>query len=820
MHRLPSSALLSLAVPALLALPVVTPSSAAPRPVPPRVVTIAESGVDRAALAEPGAAGAGAGRVVVLGPQRRTDGFRSLGVTWDDPGTAPAGQPAVEVEVRTRTDGRWSGWTELPLLDAAPEDGTAEARAARRVGTDPVWVGPSDGVQLRVQAPPGETPRDVQVHLVEPGTSPADGGAAVPRDVATADTPQPAVVSRAGWGADESLRTSAPSYSATVKAAYLHHTASTNSYSSAEAAAQVRSMYAYHTQALGWSDIGYNFLVDRYGRIYEGRYGGIRRAVLGAHAGGFNTYTVGVAMIGTFSTVQPPAATLTSVQRLMAWKLSMHGRDPLGTTTLVSAGGSTSRYPAGTSVQVPVIAGHRDTNSTACPGDLGYSRLPEVRRGVAEIIAQENVSPITSKHQYLGGDTGLLGPAVEVERAVSDGRSRAYRAGDIYWSADSGAYEVHGEILQRYRTAGGAAGTLGFPLSDETVVRTGAASTFENGVISWVPGRGARAVEGAIAARWERLGREDGPLGAPVTDEAATADGAGRWSGFQGGSVLWASSRGARAVQGAVHGRWRAHGGERGVLGWPVTDELSTPDRVGRYNHFDGGSVYWTPGTGAHAVVGSIRDAWARNRWEAGPLGYPTTDELPTPDGAGRFNHFQRGSVYWSPATPASAVTGSIRQRWSQLRWEAGPLGYPTTDELRTPDGAGRYNHFQRGSVYWTPGTGARDVQGALRDAWARTGWERGVLGYPVTNETGTPDGRGRYNHFQRGSVYWSPSTGAHEVHGRIRSKWAELRWEAGPLGYPVSDEYWVPGGRRSDFQRGSITWDSASRTTTVRWAT
>ncbi|MFP5218320.1 MAG: N-acetylmuramoyl-L-alanine amidase [Actinomycetes bacterium] len=831
MRRLPSAALLSLAVPALLALPVTTPSAPSPRPVPPKLATLAEAGVDRRALEQAGALDAamapeggdaaagpspsGAAALVVLGPQRRTQGFRSLGVTWDETGA----DDAVEVAVRTRTGGSWTAWTALPPLDAAPDDGTAEAQAARRAGTEPLWAGPSDGVQLRVHAPSGRSPRDVQVHLVEPGTSPADSGPLVPRDVATADTPQPAVVSRAGWGADESLRTSAPSYSTTVKAAYLHHTATSNAYSSNDAAAQVRSIYAYHTKALGWSDIGYNFLVDRFGQIYEGRYGGIRKPVLGAHAGGFNRYTVGVAMIGTFSTVQPPAATLTAVQRLVAWKLSMYARDPLGTTTLVSAGGSTSRYPAGTSVQVPVVAGHRDTNATACPGDLGYGRLPEIRRAAADIIAQQNVSPIDSKHQYLGGDTGLLGPAVNVERSISDGRYRAYRSGDIYWSKDSGAYEVHGEILGRYRAAGAAAGPLGFPLTDETVVRTGAASTFEHGVISWVPGRGARVVQGAISSRWSGLGREDGPLGAPVTEEASTADGAGRWSGFDGGSVLWASSRGARAVQGSIHSRWRQHGGEGGVLGWPSTDELPTPDRRGRYNHFDRGSVYWSAGTGARAVRGSIREAWARWRWEAGPLGYPVTDELPTPNGVGQYNHFERGSVYWSPVTPASVVLGSIRHRWAQLRWEAGPLGFPTTDELRTPDGVGRYNHFQRGSVYWSPTTGAWEVQRPLRDAWARVGWEQGVLGYPVTGQRTTPDGVGRYNHFQRGSVYWSPLTGAHEVHGGIRSRWAELGWETGRLGYPVSDEYAVPGGRRSDFQGGSITWDSTTRATTVRWA-
>ena len=122
----------------------------------------------------------------------------------------------------------------------------------------------------------------------------------------------------------------------------------------------------------------------------------------------------------------------------------------------------------------------------------------------------------------------------------------------------------------------------------------------------------------------------------------------------------------------------------------------------------------------------------------------------------------------------------------------------------------------ENGSIYWTSATGAFEVHGAIRDKWAELGWEAGALGYPVSNETITPDGIGRFSVFQRGSIYWTAQTGAHEVRGAIRDKYAETGWESGALGYPVSDEYAVPGGRRSDFQRGIITWDSATSTSTV----
>jgi uncharacterized protein with LGFP repeats len=185
-----------------------------------------------------------------------------------------------------------------------------------------------------------------------------------------------------------------------------------------------------------------------------------------------------------------------------------------------------------------------------------------------------------------------------------------------------------------------------------------------------------------------------------------------------------------------------------------------------------------------------------------------------SPDGEGFYMHYQGGSIYWSPSSGAFSVHGAIRDKWASLGWERSFLGYPLTDETGTPDGVGRYNHFQGGSVYWTPGTGAHEVHGAIRDKWAALGWERSFLGYPLTDDTGTPDGVGRYNHFQGGSVYWTPGTGAYEVHGAIRDKWAEMGWERSYLGYPVSDEDGIANRARiSMFQRGSITWTPANGT-------
>jgi hypothetical protein len=190
-------------------------------------------------------------------------------------------------------------------------------------------------------------------------------------------------------------------------------------------------------------------------------------------------------------------------------------------------------------------------------------------------------------------------------------------------------------------------------------------------------------------------------------------------------------------------------------------------------------------------------------------------------DGYNRAINDPGGLGFWASAgtscNGSPMTVGKIDEKYRALGGCGSVLGAPTTPEQATPDGIGRYSVFERGSIYWTPSTGAFEVHGVIRDKWAALGWEVGLLGYPITDETRTPDGVGRFNVFQGGSVYWSPSSNAHEVHGRIRDRYQELGWEAGALGYPMSDEHDVAGGRQSDFQHGSITWHAQDGTTTVQ---
>jgi hypothetical protein len=383
-RRLASLLLSALIVPAgVVALPVVASGAPASVPVPASLQDIGLEPV--LGLAELGAGP----RTVARTGQQETAEFSTLGVTW-----APdAAVGEVVVQARTRTGGRWTGWIELEEEAASSGNGASDAGPRARAGTEPAWVGDSDGVEVWVEVRSGRAPSDVRLTLVDPGTSTADdvSGPVLGGSMATAATDQPQILSRAQWGADESIRSDDPSYSKTIQGVTVHHTASSNDYAPEQVPGILRGFYAYHVKSRGWSDIGYNVLVDKFGTAWEGRAGGLERPVIGAHAGGFNTDTAGVSMIGTYESEAPSGAMLETVAQVAAWKLSTYHRDPLGTVTLTSRGSST--YEEGREVTLPRIFGHRDVSSTACPGAQGVAALPGLRERVAELVAAAPASP-------------------------------------------------------------------------------------------------------------------------------------------------------------------------------------------------------------------------------------------------------------------------------------------------------------------------------------------------------------------------------------------------------------------------------------------
>ena len=389
MPRVLTAVLLSAISSTLVVLPTVSAPTAAARPVTPSVRAVPLAGIDAAGLAEspaPDPDGRAQVRPLAVTGKVKTGPFSALGVTWAD----EAAVDDVVVQVRTRAGGAWTDWTEVEVQPNAMPDPGADERRSVRAGSDPLYVGPSDAVQVRVDG--GKVkPRDLQLALIDPGTSSADATAAASAAgsrtlggaTAHAAEAQPSYVTRVGWGADESLRSCTPSVSSTIKGGILHTTATGNDYTAAQSPAVMRSMYAYHTRSLGWCDLGYNFVVDKFGTLFEGRYGGVGKAVIGSHTGGFNSDTFGVSMMGHHDLIAPSAAMLTTVQKVFAWKLGLYGRDATGTTQYTSAGGSATTYPSGTVVTKPVISGHRDYSTKSCPGNLAYPLLPSIRSAVA-----------------------------------------------------------------------------------------------------------------------------------------------------------------------------------------------------------------------------------------------------------------------------------------------------------------------------------------------------------------------------------------------------------------------------------------------------
>lgn len=294
------------------------------------------------------------------------------------------------VDVRVRRSGTWSPWATLEgNPDEGPDRSSPEYRGTTTAG--PAWTGKGvERIQLRVSE--GRL-SGLKLHLIH---SPPTPKPAVP--MASASPGPPGIITRSQWGANEGIRNTAPDcernpeYTPSVRNAFVHHTVNVNSYSAEEADDLIRGIYQFHVANNRWCDIGYNFVVDRFGRVFEGRYGGVDRGVIGAHAGGFNSYSTGVALLGEFSSERPSAAAMTGLRDLLAWKLNLHGVDP-GSSLTVTSSGST-KFPAGTPVPLPTIAGHRDVSETACPGAQLYNPLPQLRTDVQRAILASPPYPL------------------------------------------------------------------------------------------------------------------------------------------------------------------------------------------------------------------------------------------------------------------------------------------------------------------------------------------------------------------------------------------------------------------------------------------
>ncbi|GAC1328303.1 MAG: hypothetical protein NVSMB13_15340 [Mycobacteriales bacterium] len=515
----------------------------------------------------------------------------------------------------------------------------------------------------------------------------------------------------------------------------------------------------------------------------------------------------------------------------------MTGRTPIIYTyryfwqTAMANTSAFSGYPlwiaqySGTAPAYPLVGGwdtHRFwqyTSTGSIPGITGGVDISDFNGDLASLdaMADGTVSAIQSHWISLGGAASYLGATTSAEYDVPGGRAQNFAGGTIYWSYGTGAWAVRGTVADRYRALGGPASFLGLPTNDEIAVPGGRMSAFTGGQLYWSPATGAREMHGALLGHYLALGGASAGLGLPSSDETDVPGRPGaRQNELTGATLLWSPATGAQEVHGSIRDRYLALGGPGGFLGLPTSDEYGVAG--GRASSFSAGTIYWSAATQAHEMYGALLGHYLALGGPGAGLGLPTSGEIDVPGVAGaRRNELSGGAtLYWSPGTGAQVVRGSIRVHYLALGGPTGLLGLPSSDEYDVP--GGRASNFVGGITYWSLGTDAHEMHGALLGHYLALGSAASGLGLPTSDERdvpGVPGARG--NDLSAALMLWSPATDAHEVHGSILGRYASLGGATSALGLPTTDEYAVPGGRRNDFSRGSIGWVAATGATSVR---
>ncbi|HEX8099421.1 MAG TPA: peptidoglycan recognition protein [Actinomycetota bacterium] len=406
-------------------LPASLPAQTAPQHAPPTVartvrVDLSQPSGPSASSLEPSkrkAAGSSASGPV--GTACAPINFTAMGLTWDQ-----HGHGHVDAHIRVGP----SNWdlgasTEVESTPAEGPDLQSPEHHAVRHSTELLWVGSGRCSRFAIDVPNGVDVKNVRaVFLNTSGTAaskPSSGTAHHPAfspvtkvsppaparglfaaAPAVAMATRPAITRRSQWGANESLRNCGPRYASAVKIAFVHHTAGSNSYTATQSDDIVRSIYWYHTQTNGWCDIGYNFLVDKYGQLFEGRYGGMTRPVIPAATMGFNTGSTSISAIGNFQNVSPPSAMVSAIERFLAWRLDVAHVSPTAGVYMTSSGSTGGKYPAGRRVWFHTISSHRDAGYTACPGNYLYAKVPTIRTVAYSLGLPKIFSPRQSRSGF------------------------------------------------------------------------------------------------------------------------------------------------------------------------------------------------------------------------------------------------------------------------------------------------------------------------------------------------------------------------------------------------------------------------------------
>lgn len=503
-------------------------------------------------------------------------------------------------------------------------------------------------------------------------------------------TGMPKVITRAGWGANENNRCKGADYDSKLVGATVHHTAGSNNYTESQSAGIVRGIYQYHAQTLGWCDIGYNALVDKYGNIFEGRYGGLDKNVQGAHAGGFNTGTFGISMMGNYTSVAPSEAALNSVGNMIGWRLKVAGIKPTGQIQMTSGGTSYSKYGYGKQVTLPTIFAHRDVGNTTCPGDAGYAQMGKIRS-----IAEKKYNSLNSGKIDNEGPDGLIDLLVpqdeKGDKTAEDADSQSTESTESTESSTSTSTtsaSTGASATSSSEKSSSASSTTSSTTSSSDSTTSGTSNTSEptdatntsdtTTADSSAPSASeqsnssspsasdeqqkAQALETVSGAR-SMLASALGMLGAPGLGQTADAI-----LGAVGRSIENGPSIADLPVlidqiitineQNDLAAEWRQVSEEMGsVLGYAmsgiqsgstVANNAGQADAL-RYVKFSNGVITDSDTTGAHAIWGKIADEWARQGFEVGKLGAPTKTQVV--DGNIERAEFQNGSITFDRTT-------------------------------------------------------------------------------------------------------------------------------------------------------------------------
>ena len=634
------------------------------------------------------------------------DRFFVAGFTWTGGADLPDG---VRIYLRVRENGTWSPWYLNEAADAGRDDratsGTGEFVTGGADAIQASVVGSSlpAGLKLALvpSRPQGEEVLDAEdltatqaapTPVIEDASATEDHGAQVePAAMAPSASPawatQPAAVSaapaaapalapaattanglpvavttRAEWGANASYMSWDPEY-ASAGHVVVHHTAGTNSYSAGQSASIVRGIYYYHAVTLDWGDIGYNFLVDKFGTVFEGRSGSVAapagKMSIGAHARGVNTGTMGISMMGDYSAVSPSDAQLSSVGKMAGWFLKRAGiSDVTGWAGLHVW--TTERYQAGSTISMPRILGHRDVGYTTCPGNVGYSKLGAIRaiakaQGSAPQGGSSN-APSTVAQDHPG--------AVALRSALGVNGWIGVATTGVYASSKGG-------VFQR----------------------------FEHGVGYWSPATGAQFVGEPVLSAWGAYGYQTGSMGYPRSGGVVGIDGS-RHQIFEGGIAYWRPGGRVSFIHGSILNGWAASGWERSWLGLPTSNETAST-KGGVFQRFEHGVGYWSPATGAQFVGEPVLSAWGAYGYQTGSMGYPRSGGVVGIDGS-RHQIFEGGIAYWRPGGRVSFIHGSILNAWADSGWERSKVGLPTGHAVRQANGT-MIQTFEKGSISVAP---------------------------------------------------------------------------------------------------------------------